>query len=142
MHDFTVNVARSRAGRRTSICYGSRLTVDGKSKRVKFVDLQIGVRSLGRRFTLQAGTNSPNNIYVMIGSDDYSWNSVAGTVSTAGAGTLVPLAGGTDGRRLSTRTNDDPGILVRLRGPVHQLTTPAAQVEGAAREARDQPDTL
>ena len=89
----TINVGAVKSWSEDFNFYGSKLTVDGQSKRVKFVDLQVGVRSLGRRFTLGAGTNSPNNIYVMIGSEHYSWNSVAGTVSTAKGGHSGSLAG-------------------------------------------------
>lgn len=73
--------------------YGSKLTIDGKSKRVHFIDMQVGVRRLGQRYTLQSGANSPNSIYVSIGNDDYGWNSVAGTIATAKGGHSGSISG-------------------------------------------------
>lgn len=73
--------------------YGSKLTIDGKSKRVHFIDMEVGVRRLGQRYTLQSGANSPNSIYVLIGNDDYGWNSVAGTITTAKGGHSGSITG-------------------------------------------------
>ena len=73
--------------------YGSKLTIDGKAKRVHFIDMEVGVRRLGRAYTLQPGANSPNSIYVMIGNEDYGWNSVAGTITTSNGGHSGSISG-------------------------------------------------
>jgi hypothetical protein len=89
----TVNVGATKSWSEDFNFYGTKLTIDGKSKRVHFIDMQVGVRSFGHQYTLQSGGNSPNSIYVLIGGDDYGWNSVAGTIVTAKGGHSGSIAG-------------------------------------------------
>jgi hypothetical protein len=73
--------------------YGSRLTIDGKAKRVHFVDMEVGMRRLGQTYTLSSGANSPNSIYVSIGKADYGWNALAGTITTSKYGSSGSISG-------------------------------------------------
>jgi hypothetical protein len=73
--------------------YGSKLVIDGKSERVHFIDMEVGVSRLGQSYTLQSAPNSPNSIYIGIGNDDYGWLSVAGTITTANGGHSGSLSG-------------------------------------------------
>ena len=82
----TVNVGATRSWAEDFNFYRTKLTIDGRSQRVRFIDMEVGVKRLGQRYTLQPGANSLNSVYVMIGSEDYGWNSVAGTISTAKGG--------------------------------------------------------
>jgi len=73
--------------------YRSKLTIDGEVKRVRFIDMEVGVRKLGQSYTLQSSANSPNSIYILIGNADYGWNSVAGMITTSKGGHSGSISG-------------------------------------------------
>jgi hypothetical protein len=89
----TVNVGAVRTWAEDFNFYGSKLTIDGKPKQVHFVDMEVGVRKFGQRYTLQSSANSPNSIYIAIGKEDYGWNSIAGTITTAKSGHSGSISG-------------------------------------------------
>jgi hypothetical protein len=89
----TVNVGAVRTWAEDFNFYGTKLTIDGKSTRVHFIDMEVGVTRLGRRYTLQSGTDLLNSIYVLIGKEDYGWNSVAGTITTTKEGHSGSISG-------------------------------------------------
>lgn len=89
----TLNVGAVKTWSEDFNFYGSKLTIDGKSKQVHFIDMQVGVRKLGQHYTLQSSANSPNSIYVAIGKEDYGWNSITGMITTAKGGHSGSISG-------------------------------------------------
>jgi hypothetical protein len=89
----TVNIGAIKSWSEDFNFYGSKLTIDGKSKQVHFIDMEVGVRKLGQSYTLQPATNSLNNIYLMIGNEDFSWNSDSGTITTSKGGHSGSISG-------------------------------------------------
>jgi hypothetical protein len=89
----TVNIGAIRSWSEDFNFYGTKLTIDGKSKQVHFIDMEVGVRRLGQSYTLQPATNSLNSIYVMIGNEDFSWNADSGTIITSKGGHSGSISG-------------------------------------------------
>jgi hypothetical protein len=68
------------------------LKVDGTSKRISFIDLQVQVSKFGRIVVMTPKDGSPNSVFFSTGAP-YNWLSESGTITTLKSGKSGSLQG-------------------------------------------------